>query len=688
MAENYVRTAAELERKYNLSGTLSNIDRRIKETSASLVSTQNSVANFVTQVTEDLEDLQEQIDGNITSWFYPGEPTLSNAPAVDWTTTQDKDRHLGDLYYDQQTGYAYRFVVNEGVYSWLLLEDSAATEALSIANAAYDIATDHKRRVFIAEPTPPYDEGDMWLYDSKMIKCCIVGRESGTFIPNDWIDSSYYTANEQATIAYNNALTQVATTYTAKADLYVGGDFITAKVKRDEIAAILKNINYVQDSDPSLNWTTTDVQKTHVGDIWYDTTNHEAYSYDNSYQWVEIPTNGIRIFVNQPTPPYNSGDIYLKEFTDTSTTPPTTYTKLYVCQVDKSSGSYEATDFMLQPTRVTTSELKQTADEINISVSGKVDTSDFTKAEIIARINDNTSQALINADEIKFTGHTFDLTADNLTIEGPNLNIDSNGKIKLKDTGDNNAAFEIRSTTYSNDKTMVSHDWFSNHQVLQGDGTEIDAGFGYVKGDISSQTYDSSTPNFSLGKKNIALGKNSQILITDNLLQFTKDGEQVAALYASGRPEPGTNYKSCLYSDYIQAKNVVVDDITKDNVSIFENQILWTGSIPMDESDTATFIPGQTLSNQLHGIVLVWSSSGGNYSWRTFFIPKEFINYNRGGGYCCILSSSGFSTVATKYIYIHDTNITGNAANVTNGTASSGIKYSNASFVLRYVIGV
>ena len=684
MAENYVRTAAELERKYNLSGTLSNIDRRIKETSASLVSTQNSVANFVTQVTEDIEDLQEQIDGNITSWFYPGVPTLSNAPAVDWTTTQDKDRHLGDLYYDQQTGYAYRFVVNEGVYSWLLLEDSAATEALSIANAAYDIATDHKRRVFVTQPTPPYDVGDMWLYDSKMIKCCIVGREEGTsFVSNDWIDSSYYTANEQATIAYNNALTQVATTYTAKADLYVGGDFITAKVKRDEIAAILKNINYVQDSDPSLNWTTTDVQKSHVGDIWYDTINHETYSYDNSYQWVEIPTNGIRIFTNQPTPPYNSGDIYLKEFTDTSTTPPTTYTKLYVCQVDKSTGSYEATDFMLQPTRVTTSELKQTADEINISVSGKVDTNDFTKAEIIARINDNTSQAMINADEIKFTGHTFDLTADNLTIEGTNLNIDSNGLVKLKDTGQNNASFKIESTTNTSDKTIVSHDWFSNHQVMSDDGTTIDAGFGFEKISGNAETYDYAKPNLSLSKSNIGLSKSDSVIIAPDEISFKHNGTTVL-----GGSVNQTTGKSTFYSDYIKATDVEINDIIKDNVSIFENQILWTGSIPMDESDTATFIPGQKLSDQLHGIVLMWSSSGGNYNWRTFFIPKEFINYNRGGGYCCILSSSGFSTVATKYIYIHDTNITGNAANVTNGTASSGIKYSNASFVLRYVIGV
>ena len=622
--ENYVRTAAELERKYNLSGTLSNIDSRIKETSASLVSTQNSISNFVTQVTEDIADLQSQIDGNITSWFYPGVPTLSNEPAVNWTTITEKDNHLGDLYYDQQTGYAYRFVVNSGVYSWLELTDSAATEALAIANDAYDIATDHKRRVFVTQPTPPYDVGDMWLYDSKMIKCCIVGREEGaSFVSNDWIDSSYYTANEQATIAYNNALTQVATTYTAKADLYVGGDFITSKVKRDEVASILKNINYVQATDPSLTWLNADTQKSHVGDIWYDTSTYKAYSYDNSYQWVEIPTTGIRIFINQPTPPYNSGDIYLKEFTDSSTTPPTTYTKLYVCQVDKSSGSYEATDFTLQPTRVTTSELKQTADEINISVSNKVDSSDYSKAEIIARINDNTSQAMINADEISFSGHTFNLSTDNIEIDSDNFSVDDEGN-------------------------MICHNATATNLSIDG-GTIWLYGIG-----------------------------DEPIIEVDNMLTGDVTCLDGAAIY-----QIDENSDEFLRIDEggIRFRDKYVTDTS----------ILWHGALKMTANEQANL--SERVSEQLHGIVLVWSAYSNNtyqnYNYRTFFIPKDHITYSGGGGYCCVLASSKFANIATKYVYINDTNIKGNADNNASGTASgTNIKYNNSIYCLRYVIGV
>ena len=44
--------------------------------------------------------------------------------------------------------------------------------------------------------------------------------------------------------------------------------------------------------------------------------------------------------------------------------------------------------------------------------------------------------------------------------------------------------------------------------------------------------------------------------------------------------------------------------------------------------------------------------------------------------------------MATKYIYISDTTITGTDDNATVGTGTSGVTYTNNRFVLRYVIGV
>ena len=71
---------------------------------------ETTIEDFATAITNKTEDLQRQIDGEIESWFYAGVPTLLNAPANTWDTTEKKDKHLGDLYYDKNTGYGYRFV--------------------------------------------------------------------------------------------------------------------------------------------------------------------------------------------------------------------------------------------------------------------------------------------------------------------------------------------------------------------------------------------------------------------------------------------------------------------------------------------------------------------------------------------------------------------------------------------------
>lgn len=47
-----------------------------------------------------MDNLQKQIDGEISSWFFEGEPTTSNIPANEWTTDELKQRHEGDTYTD------------------------------------------------------------------------------------------------------------------------------------------------------------------------------------------------------------------------------------------------------------------------------------------------------------------------------------------------------------------------------------------------------------------------------------------------------------------------------------------------------------------------------------------------------------------------------------------------------------
>ena len=81
-------------------------------------------------------DLQNQIDDNITSWFYAGTPTAANEPAKNWTTDTAKKQHIGDLYYDKLTGLGYRWVLDGSTYSWTVIRDTGVAKALADAAAA------------------------------------------------------------------------------------------------------------------------------------------------------------------------------------------------------------------------------------------------------------------------------------------------------------------------------------------------------------------------------------------------------------------------------------------------------------------------------------------------------------------------------------------------------------------------
>lgn len=193
------------------------------------------LADFTESVTGDLADLQDQIDGNIATWFYTGTPTLTNEPAVNWTTTEEKNQHLGDLYYDTNTGYAYRFMVQNGVYSWGRITDSDVTKALEDAANAQDTA-DSKRRVFVSQPTPPYDVGDLWVQgENGDILRCATARASGSYNASDWVLASKYTDDSALEIFEG----QVADIYSTKAELETATDSITATVEENFEKSVL-----------------------------------------------------------------------------------------------------------------------------------------------------------------------------------------------------------------------------------------------------------------------------------------------------------------------------------------------------------------------------------------------------------------------------------------------------------------
>ncbi len=193
---NKLRTPEDLERKYNLNDILK-LKENYELQKNGLNKVENELNGFVIATGKNLKELQNQVDGNITTWFYSGVPTNNNEPAKNWSTDNEKNNHLGDLYYDKDTGYAYRYSLDNATYSWIKITDNDVTQALAIANSAKDTA-DSKRRVFVVQPITPYDVGDLWIKNEELYRCQTTKSKDETFEENDWIIATKYTDDTKA----------------------------------------------------------------------------------------------------------------------------------------------------------------------------------------------------------------------------------------------------------------------------------------------------------------------------------------------------------------------------------------------------------------------------------------------------------------------------------------------------------
>lgn len=162
------------------------------------------LSDYANTVSKDLEKIQSQVDGQVEDWYFDYEPSMQNIPASQWTTTEERQKHIGDRFFWKSKGYAYRFMEDNGVWGWTLLQDTDITKAMQTAQSAKDIA-DGKRRTFVTTPQPPYDIGDLWT-DGKDILTCVTARENGAlYVSTDWEKLNDYTDDTVANQALEEA---------------------------------------------------------------------------------------------------------------------------------------------------------------------------------------------------------------------------------------------------------------------------------------------------------------------------------------------------------------------------------------------------------------------------------------------------------------------------------------------------
>ena len=222
------------------------LSQYIKENSAKGL-TEEQVNNLIKN-SQVIADLQNQVDGAIETWFYDGVPTLKNAPAISWKTDKDKEIHLGDLYYDNKTGKAYRFAKDSNTYKWTIITDTDIAKALSDASKAQETA-DGKMKVFSSQPTPPYQVGDIWVnatypsdgstYKNEVLRCQTNKAAGSQFAIGDWIKASKYTDDTVANAAKKAAENAQKAAETAQTNITDLGKTVTDNKKEFD--------NYVTD---------------------------------------------------------------------------------------------------------------------------------------------------------------------------------------------------------------------------------------------------------------------------------------------------------------------------------------------------------------------------------------------------------------------------------------------------------
>lgn len=290
-----------------------------------------------------IKDLQKQTDGAIETWFYEGVPTLDNLPAVNWNTSELKKIHIGDLYYDQTTGYAYRFTkYNDDVnpYRWNRIKDNDIVAALEAANHAQATA-DGKMKVFYGETKPTnYQVGDMWVnatlegkFNNDIARAV---AKSESFNADDWVLASRYS---EAIATIQKWTNEYETKFSNLVD--------EVKQQKDQ-SIIVWYLEYepTVDNAPANAWNTNDLRSEHIGDIFYDIENNHSYRWTGT-AWVQIKDADFdkamkaakdadtkagaagdladskrRIFYSDTTPikPFDKGDLWIKQVGDKTET--------------------------------------------------------------------------------------------------------------------------------------------------------------------------------------------------------------------------------------------------------------------------------------------------------------------------------------------------------------------------------
>ena len=185
-------------------------DNGVEYTSPYCDSSWKAAADGVAGLNKDIESInsamnkmQAEIDGAIETWYLPGDPTATGFEnpwkKEEGDTSEVREKHIGDLYFDTRTGKSYRYFKDGNTYKWQIISDAALSQAIAdINNLRTDV--DNKVKIFYGneDPVNPRTD-DMWI------------KDDGSFwqyTGATWVLSSYSIETVEVQYSWNTSNTE------------------------------------------------------------------------------------------------------------------------------------------------------------------------------------------------------------------------------------------------------------------------------------------------------------------------------------------------------------------------------------------------------------------------------------------------------------------------------------------------
>lgn len=131
------------------------------------------------EYSEFVSNIKSQVDGKAQTWYQDDDPSKN------WSD-EEKEQHIGDLWYDISTKKNYVYGEGTNGYGWQEID--------GVPNEVYD-TIDGKSSIFFTDsadvlPDTPYYKRDLWSIGNRgQLKICIKDNESEKGLLSDWVNA-------------------------------------------------------------------------------------------------------------------------------------------------------------------------------------------------------------------------------------------------------------------------------------------------------------------------------------------------------------------------------------------------------------------------------------------------------------------------------------------------------------------